>query len=989
MNNHRIFILISTLLYIFSNGINAQVYINEFMASNSVTLNDPDYNEYGDWLELYNAGDVYADVGGHYLTDDLASLKKWKIPEGTVIPANAYLIIWADDYSSVLHTNFKLSADGESIGFVSPEGTVLDKITYGTQITDVSYGRETDGGSKWVFMDTPSPGAPNSSASLKGITPQPGVSVEGGFFSRHLSVSLIPDQPGDMIRYTLDGSEPTTNSYLYSSPLYIDRTITLRAKSFRTDYLGSYAVNNTYFIYGTDHDLPVISVTTNPDSLYDEEEGIFTHYEREKEIPAGLEYFTPDGDRIFSVNAGIAIYGGKTRGYAQKALEVQFRNRYGTEAIDYRFFRNNPRNRFSSLLLRNSGNDWTNTGSSLGSMYSDALQHSLLENEMDLETSSYQPAVIYINGEYWGILNIREKQNREYFDYYFDIDPGNLDIFRLSKGDESGDTIVVHEGDVDHYASLVSYLDSHDMSRDESYEYIKTQIDIKSFINYQIAENFMANIDWPDNNQKLWRPKQEGGKWRWVLFDMDFGFNCFKNTTWPVWEAWRKDMFPLANGISNKHKHRWSYIIFKKLNENRKFVDEFVQTYCHHLNTTFRSDRLTLFVDSLKGNIAGEMHRHIDRWSPYKGTTSYSAWENNLDKYYNFAKLRTSNMWEILKSYYDVNDTAFLVINNHNEKGTVCLYDVKIKPENYTGYYFRDREIVLSALPNPGYSFKGWKIYESGNTFSLVPDNPLIFTPRDYNRIEADYDAYQEVRINEICASNQNGLTDEFGNNDDWIEIYNPNTSSMDIGGYYLTDNLEVKNKWKVPDNQPGTTTIPPGGFLVFWADSQPEQGSLHTNFSLSTLGEEVGISRMFGTVLQLIDSLTFPAAGQNISYGCVSDGVESYRIFETPTPGKSNDLHGNGLTAAGMKSFNIKIYPNPVHEALNIEVHGTKDDSVPVMIHLYDVTGRIVMQEIMDDKKSLNRITIHTGHFEAGLYLLKVVQGNISQTAKIVKAKN
>ena len=973
----------AVLLNLYSAVGSAQVYINELMASNMQTALDPDYNQSGDWIELYNSGTARKPIGGYFLTDNLNEPQKWMIPEGTEIEAKSYLLFWADDYDSGLHTSFKLSANGEAVGFVSPDGTILDEITFGEQISDVSYGR--NGGNEWVFMNNPTPGEANDSETFDGITPTPASDVEGGFFSSAVTVSLSPAQNGDEIYYTTDGSLPTKQSSKYTSALLFDETTTLRVRSFRPGYLGSFAVNNTYFINGNEHDLPVISLTSDSVLLYDEESGLFVDVYNDTEIPAGLEYFEANGIRAFSGNAGISIFGGKNRDVPLISLEVQFRNKYGMEAVNYQIFENNERDRFDSFNLR--VKDWTpgEKGNMLGLLLTDPLQHSILEGEMDLEVSSYQPVVVYLNGKYRGIHNLRERQNEEYISYYHGEDPDNLDIFRLNKADLSGDTVIIHNGDSVHFANLVSYLNSNDLTQAEPYEYVKTQIDIKSFVNYHIVENYYANIDWPDNNQKLWRPRREGGKWRWILFDMDFGFNTFKWTTWPVWESWRRDMFDVASGIRKQYIDPWSYILFRKLDKNSGFIEEFVQTYSHHMNTTFQPPRLRHFVDSLKSNIENEMHRHIDRWAPEGGTPDFETWENNFQKYYDFAELRTPHMWDILKKHYELNDTVFFILNHQKEKGSVSVYNVEVEPEHFSGYYFKDLAMVLKAEAKPGYSFKEWKVYQSDGKFTTVAANPFQYVPTSFNKIEAVYEVQKEIVINEISALNETIATDEFDEYDDWIELYNPNNFAVNVGGYYLTDDLDVADKWQIPATNPAITTIPAKGFLVFWADDQTEQGILHAAFKLSSAGEGIGISRRFGETVQFIDTLSFPALEADVSYGCMENGSDERAIFAIPTPGAGNDPNSTGLTDAEYHEFNLQVYPNPASEKLHILLNRSQNES-PVAISLFDSSGRLAQQLDTEDLRFAGKVSVDVSGLKKGLYLLHVREGNISRTVKVMK---
>jgi hypothetical protein len=466
---------------------------------------------------------------------------------------------------------------------------------------------------------------------------------------------------------------------------------------------------------------------------------------------------------------------------------------------------------------------------------------------------------------------------------------------------------------------------------------------------------------------------------------MDFGFNNFKWTTWPVWEAWKKDMFPLALG--QQKYELYSYIVFKKLNDNQKFIDEFVQTFCHQMNTTFQPARLNHIVDSLKGNIVNEMPAHINLWSKSGGTTDYKSWEENIQKYYDFSDLRTPFMYEIIKNHYALNDTSLLVLENQKEKGTLFIYEVQIKPEVYSGYFYKDRTIEFSAIPRPGYSFKGWKVYQPDNSYTLIEANPFKYLPTGYNRIEAEYEEYREIVINEVLALNETGITDEFGEYEDWIELYNPNDFAVDVGGYYLTDDLNINKKYHIPATNPDITMIPAKGFLVFLADNQTEQGILHTNFKLTSDGEEVGLSRTFGPAVHFIDTLTFPPLEANTSYGCTTDGAATFTTFETPTPGAANNPNGTGISGAGLADFNVTVYPNPVRDELHIELQNPGHRILTLKISLYDIYGRLIHESETRNPHTSDRINLSMTHLDEGIYLLRVQADNQSKTVKIIKA--
>ena len=231
--------------------------INEFMASNSNSIQDPQ-GEFDDWIEIYNFGTDAIDTGGMYLTDDLSDTTKWQIPAdnpaATTIPAGGFLLIWADNNTSDagLHTNFKLDANGEQIGLFDKDGqTLIDSVIYPGQITDISYGRYPDAGEDWRFFTNPSPGDQNRGGYM-GEVADTKFSHSHGFYDEPFYVTIATDTEDARIYYTLDGSEPYNTSgrsqggLVYSEPILINNTTCLRAVAIKPGWMPSNIDTQTY-----------------------------------------------------------------------------------------------------------------------------------------------------------------------------------------------------------------------------------------------------------------------------------------------------------------------------------------------------------------------------------------------------------------------------------------------------------------------------------------------------------------------------------------------------------------------------------------------------------------------------------------------------------------------------------------------------------------------------------------------------------------------
>lgn len=702
----RPFLLAAAALVLLAPRASAQnVLINEFMASNDTTISDPDFGESGDWIEIANLEDFSVDLTGFYLTDDLDKPTKWRIPDGTQIPRNGYLLFWADDKETGVHTNFKLSGSGEFVGLFSPSVTPVDTLSYGDQETDVSYGRYPDVGGAFAFFAAPTPGAANDTEPSGGVAEMPTVSLAGGFHSGAQTVTLsLRGVPADAtVRYTLDGSPPTEDSPAYSEPLVFDATGVLRAATFAPGALPSPIVTRTYLI-DEDSSIAVVTLVTDPDNFFSNEAGIYVrgtngivgrcsnspvNWNQDWERPVHVGFYEPDGSEGFAMDAGVKIFGGCSRLYPQKSLVLKARGRYGSEAIEYQVFPNLDLDRFDDLVLRSSAQDWYRT------MFRDGMIQTLTQGRMNLDTQAYRPAIVFLNGEYWGIHNLREQMNADWAAAHYDVKDDEVELMDGAKAQLRDRS--------EHYDALLDYLGANDLASGEAYAYVQTQIDVDEYLDYQIAQIYSANSDWPGNNLKLWRPLEEGGRWRWMLFDTDFGFggngnglyssNTLAHATEPNGPDWPNPP--------------WSTYLFRSLLKNDTFRHAFIQRMAAHMNTTYDRDRVLSVIDSLGTNIASEIPRHKDRWT---ASISFgSSWDDLVEIMREFARRRPSSMRAHMYEYFsEVSGSAWLNLEA-SEGGQVLAEGVAMPRGAFRSVFYRDVPVTLTAVPDEGYVFTGWQ----------------------------------------------------------------------------------------------------------------------------------------------------------------------------------------------------------------------------------------------------------------------------------------
>lgn len=769
--------------------IKESLFLNEIMSSNDSTIRDGDVDDpdegdkggtYSDWIELYNSSDQAINLAGFTLSD---SSSTWTIPE-VFIPGKGYLIIWASDKDKVakdgqLHTNFAISKSGEQITLKAPDGSIIDEIYVIPLSDDVTYGRAPDGEGDWYVLEYPTPGAQNS----KRIATPPIFSHQGGFYTEAFDLQISSaDGGGAKIYYTLDGSEPVpgadgTMEYSGSIPIKsrkgdpnivsnirtsmswrapngeVFKGTVVRAKVVGEEGQESDIVTHTYFVdpdMYKRYDLPIISIVTDSKNLFDDTIGIYTIRNADQrggewERPIHIEFFEDDGSLGFSQNAGVRIHGGATRSNPQKSLRLYAKSDYDVkDYFDYDIFSNLTNKvdgekitRFKRLLLRTSGNDWTST------LFRDAMAQSLISH-LKLDTQAYRPSLVFINGEYWGIHNIRERYDRFYVATNYNLDRDAVAILEAGY-DFFGENYEVSEGtqeDADAYMNEVTgFLRSNPVTLQENYEYIKTKIDIENFIDYQIVNIYFSNTDWPGNNVKLWKyktkdgqydpdaPYGQDGRWRWMVYDTDFGFGFDNNITRGRVDHDTLEFATATNGPFWPNPPASTFLL-RTLLENSEFRNKFINHFADHLNTAFQPELVNQRIDEMKSKLESSIQEHINRWPG-----SINNWDNNVQVMKDFANDRPGYvMQHIMKKFSNViNGTASVKLNTNLNEGHIKINSIDINsatpgvadPESWTGTYFKGVPITIKAVPKVGYKFDHWEGIDGVDVTSDTISIPL------------------------------------------------------------------------------------------------------------------------------------------------------------------------------------------------------------------------------------------------------------------------
>lgn len=565
-----------------------------------------------DYIELYNPSDEPVSLEGYWLFKNSVE-NMYVLPNITIQPNSYYILFCGTEENPI-----GLNRYGQELYLTDPEGVVIDSVETGRMSEGTSNGRVSMTDDTVYYFNTQTAGKANPTTGLAGPAPAPSFSKESGYATAGEQITI--SCPGAVIRYTTDGSTPTENSLVYDGqPITLTETITIRARAYMDGRMPSDDTAGSYII-GRTHNMPVIFLSSDPDGLFSYSNGILangpgytgtqTHetganYSQDWERAAHVQYIDENGVAQLEFNAGIKVFGQYSRDLAQKSLSINLRDKYGPKEICYPFFAGNHTNVFSELVLRNSGQD--NGVAHLR----DAFCAMVVKGQMDLDIMDYRPVVVYLNGEYYGLYDLREKICEDYVANHHGTDPENIDMI---KGNSA-----IMSGDLTAWKELLSYVNSHDLSVQANYDYVASQVDIEELCNWWIVESFFNNTD--TGNIKFYRERTDGAKWRWVLFDLDWAL-------YPSTYKWNmvEEMFnPSGHGVGKM----FDTDLMVALVANQGFREYFISTYGKYLRTVFDTERMLSIFDAMVAEIEAEMPYQIERWG---APSSYSRWESNVKR---------------------------------------------------------------------------------------------------------------------------------------------------------------------------------------------------------------------------------------------------------------------------------------------------------------------------------------------------------------------
>jgi hypothetical protein len=513
----------------------------------------------------------------------------------------------------------------------------------------------------------------------------------------------VKENNSDQIFYTLDGSVPNNQLSLYSAPIIINQTTPVRIKVYRNGALPSPVLTHTYF-FEENLNLSVISLVTAHSNFWGST-GIYQNYNSGEERPVHIEYFEQDGTPGFSLDGGVKIHAPEAR--TQKSLRLYARPEYGKSKIDYKIFDDKEIDNFECLVLRNGGNDGAQINKT---QIRDVYVHKIYQNlNPDYATSAYRPVHVFINGDYWGIYDLRERQDEDYIKANFGFEKEEIDFLEYDHAEPGYMKTIA--GDWNDFNNLKSFVLNNDMSVPANYNTMIDWMDMDNFIDYQITEILIGNQDWCNNNIKFWRPRAAGGKWKWVLWDTEYGLGTFRNhdVGKPNFNFFHMAMTWCGWGDGD---YTW---LLRKLMANEEFKWQFISRSLDLLNSGLKPSYTINFFDELAEGIAPDMQKQFDRWG-----SNNTTWTNDLNYTRDFITQRPDHYHRHIANELgfdpalhelsvDVSDPAMgwvkinTILIGENTPG------IETPPYPWSGGYFGATSVRVKAIARPGYQFVRWE----------------------------------------------------------------------------------------------------------------------------------------------------------------------------------------------------------------------------------------------------------------------------------------
>lgn len=852
-------------------------------------------NQYGSWVELYNPSDSPIPLEGWYISDDARQLSKHRLTGYGELSPGGYLCVFFGHHAAdgVYGPNagkqvrFKLNGEGGSL-FLSPDGKdVSQTLTYPNARVRCSYARTGMAGNEWQHCGQPTPGAPNTGHFASEMLPAPRVNCDSRLFTQPFTIQIeIPS--GSILRYTTDGSTPTHHhGQTCSSGLFeITRTTTLRLRCFAENYLPSPVVTRTYIHKNKDYYLPIVAISTDPRNLYDDYIGCYvqgkngiegrgsdkkSNLNMDWERPVNFEYLTADGRMVINQETSFEVVGGYSRHFNPASFKVQAKKQYGGSShFNFPIFAHKPYNEYKQLFIRNGGNNNRTYG---GPRIQDAItQQVLTSSGYYVDAQEYQPAHLFINGQYVAMMNVREPNNRFHGCANYGYDNDNVDGFEYSGG-----VYAQKGGSREAFDQLISISKYADL--DNGYREVAKLLDIEEFVRYMAAICYTGSYDWllNGNNVKGYRT-QDDGKFHLVFFDQDLSWKNTNNV-----EA--------IDGVTTNEV----LALYNNLKQNPIFRKQFVTSYCLLHGSVYTPERCQHIADSICALVKNALA--LD----YRYTTdTYQLMRIQMwGRAFREARMKS------LQNAYGLPDGIEVKLYANIPFARIQLEGQAMPLNTFAGTLFGPTSVSVQAPE--GYRFSGWK--NEQNQWVSHENTYLVTTAGTYTAVyeERMSENVSPICINEVSAANSIYVS-EYSKRSDWIEIYNRGTETIDLAGMFFSDEETLPTKYRLEAANGVSTMLRPNRHVIIWCDGKPSMSQLHLPFKLKN--EDQRFLSVQSADGRWKDTIRYDRHSTKETVGRYPDGGGGFCTFYRPTIAASNQTTYYDFNASNLNNGMEKSHP-------------------------------------------------------------------------------
>ena len=679
----------------------------------------------------------------------------------------------------------------------------------------------------------------------------------------------------------------------------VSNTTNLTFRLFRDGYLPSVPVTRSYIKTSNQYTLPIVSIVGDKKFFTDPKIGFdcdgdgtngavagYTggqkrNYAQDWERPVNFSYISPDGKMLHNQDVNIKVSGGYTRTQTYRSFKLKASKVFdGQNRFDYPFFPQKPYMRNKTLLVRNGGNDiWRHSNYSTywGARFFDAALETIIQRSgIDVDVQSYVPVIEYVNGELRGVFNLREPNNDDFAYANWGYDDEELDAFENMTMKDGDDVAIKRICELGKNATDAA-----------AYEELKTLLDIDEFTNYMAVTFYLYNDDWPDNNIKAYRSRNDG-RYRFVSFDLDYAFKgCWDysgDNPFTTFEKFKDDATAPRTSYNKDIVN-----LFLNLLKNDEFRRKFIDTYCIVGGSVFESTRANKVVDELLNKVKPMCQLMINQ-GIRDGHYPENAAKTIKD---NLNSSRSNTMTNYMKQFSPMQlgsaTRQSVTLKADAEGAQLFVNGINVPYADFKGHLFAP--VTLRAEAPAGYRFAGWKqgsSIVSTDTEMSLPSGSVTLTATFTKLSDSEKNAQgiTPVRINEVSADDGIYVNDYFKRKD-WVELYNTTDQSVNVEGMYLSDKPENPKKYQISkSNSQASTIIPAHGYLIVWCDKESPLSQLHASFKLDKDGGEIVLTAADES---WTDRFTYAAHTSDQTVGRYPDGSNQVYLMNVPTIAKTN----------------------------------------------------------------------------------------------------